>query len=499
MKKQYMFICIILVMGFLFAYLPEPMPVRAASGKLTVRVDDTNVEKGETFTLRVQMSSDVNITVGSFNIIYDSKLFSCRDYAGSIPVHFDPSAPGAKVEEFSYPVKAIQTGTGSFTIENCKMVALINGDIERVPFTTNSLDVRVWAEGSDDASLKSLEVPGRTLTPAFRPGTTSYTVYLPNSVARIDGINAVASQPASAGSRVEMSTIPNPVPVGESKVNIKVFAPNGSSMTYTITFIREAPPMEPTPVQPTPVPPEEIPVIVDGEPYTVERDFAGVTPPEGFEEAPGTYQDEEITIAKGIRKDLTLLYLKDANGFGAFYIYFEGTNTFTRYIGLQTNSVIYTVLHVDDTVKVPDRFSYTDTMELFGETVTVWTQEASGEHSFVLFYGMNWNGESAWYQYDTMEHTVQRYTAPEPTPGDDPAEPSPTPGRQDEDFRQQYERLQAQSRPERENYQSDQSLQVKCIIALAVLCVAGITGIVWLLVRQHRRKKQDTFTLPPLP
>ena len=98
-----------------------------------------------------------------------------------------------------------------------------------------------------------------------------------------------------------------------------------------------------------------------------------------------------------------------------------------------------------------------------------------------------------------MEHTVQRYTAPEPTPGDDPAEPSPTPDRQDEDLRQQYERLQAQSRLEREKYQSDRSLQVKCIIALAVLCAAGITGIVWLLVRQHRRKKQDTFTLPPLP
>ncbi|NHZ41272.1 DUF4347 domain-containing protein [Massilia sp. CCM 8693] len=109
--------------------------------------------------------------------------------------------------------------------------------------TVTSYTVTVTRAASGDANLSALAFSGGTLTPAFAPSTTSYTMGVaaatgaitvtptvnePNATVTVNGV-AVASGNASG---------PIPLNTGSNTVTIVVTAQNSSTKTYTVTVTR---------------------------------------------------------------------------------------------------------------------------------------------------------------------------------------------------------------------------------------------------------------------
>jgi len=404
MKRRYKIFSLIVAVVLLLCSFPYSN-VNAASGTLNISTNKTDVNKGDKVTITISLSADTVIYNGEFNLNYNNSRFSYEGYAGKIYNKYDPNTPEtSKNYTWTYIFTAINTGTGEFSIDGCRMVMESGNDMVEMPISLSATSVNVTTAGSDDASLKSLQVPGHTLTPAFKPSVTAYTVYLPNATTTAS-INAIISQPSG---RTEMSptTIPNPLPVGKTTVKIKSYAPNGSAMTYTVDLIRADVPGVPTP---TPQAPKVIEVSVDGTKYTIARDLTGVALPEGFEVKDFTYKGEVISTGKAATRNLMLMYLTSEGGLGAFYIYDEAADSFTKYIEIKTSNISYTILLAGKDVLIPTGFGYKTTAVLFGQSVTVWKQSEKAIESVFVFYGMNLNGEKNWYQYDSKEGTVQRY------------------------------------------------------------------------------------------
>lgn len=475
MKRRNRVFSLIVAVVLLLCSFPYSS-VRAASGTLNISTNKTDVNIGDKVTIVISLSADAVIYSGEFNFNYNSSIFSYEGYAGKINIKYDPISPEAsKSFSWTYIFTALTTGTGEFNIDGCRMIMESGNNMEIMPISIGKASVRVWAPGSDDASLKSLEIPGRTLSPAFKPGTTSYTVYLPNEATSVS-INAVLSQSGSSDARSEMSTIPNPLPVGNSKVTIKTYAPNGSSMTYTVTFIRADAAAIPTP---TPEPLKAMEVSVDGKTYSLARDFTGVALPQGFEVNPYTYHGEEISIGKGLVRNLILMYLKSEDGSGSFYIYDETADYFTKYIEIKTTSVIYTVLSAGKDVKIPAGYEYKTTAELFGQSITVWKQSDKATESAFVFYGMNWNGEANWYQYDSKECTVQRYIT-------SPGSVSQGAGAEKlQSAQTEIDKLKKDADKVKISHDRDSSIKLTLIIGLAMLCL--FLGFIIVFKLRHKQ------------
>ncbi|WP_164558095.1 DUF4347 domain-containing protein [Massilia atriviolacea] len=109
--------------------------------------------------------------------------------------------------------------------------------------TVTSYTVTVTRAASADANLSALALSGGSLSPAFAPATTSYTMSIaaatasivvtptvnePNATVKVNGV-AVTS--GNASGPIAMNTGPN-------TVSVEVSAQNGSTRTYTVTVTR---------------------------------------------------------------------------------------------------------------------------------------------------------------------------------------------------------------------------------------------------------------------
>jgi len=100
--------------------------------------------------------------------------------------------------------------------------------------TTKSYTVAVTREVSANANLASLTVSSGTLTPAFSPSTTAYTVSVPNTVSTIT-ITGVAED---ANATVSGNVTNAPLNLGSNNFTITVTAPNNTTKNYSVTVSR---------------------------------------------------------------------------------------------------------------------------------------------------------------------------------------------------------------------------------------------------------------------
>ncbi|MDR1239266.1 MAG: Mu-like prophage major head subunit gpT family protein [Treponema sp.] len=88
---------------------------------------------------------------------------------------------------------------------------------------------------SSNASLKALTVNAGTLSPAFNPAVTSYTVNVANGVSAI----TVTGTPAEGGAEVSANNgVSQSLAAGANVIAVTVTAQNGTVKTYTVTVTR---------------------------------------------------------------------------------------------------------------------------------------------------------------------------------------------------------------------------------------------------------------------
>ncbi len=155
--------------------------------------------------------------------------------------------------------------------------------------------------------------------------------------------------------------------------------------------------------------------------YSLAEDFIPVTIPQGFTETMVTYNGAERRFVAN-ENGVTLGYLKDASGAGAFFIYNAENATFVPYIviGISENTSI-ALLDGSSEVGVPEGYQQA-TLTVSNYQLSAW-QDMQHE-GFYLIYAMNvYSGSKQLYCYDTAEGTYQRFIAPQAATDNTESEP----------------------------------------------------------------------------
>lgn len=391
------------IMTFLMVTGLEVNTVKAAGESVVVTTSTTDVIVGQDINVTVTLNCPIGLYAAMFELKYDPAMFTYvggdadgSSYSGSIPVNYlESGVPTSMTWNFTF--KAAQTGTSSFSIVGD---TFIDKNIAGFEPAYQNASVKIWSPGSDDATLSTLQVAGASLSPAFAKWTMQYTAYVGTDVTAVDVV-ATSSQ----GGRTAISGNTTNLVYGNNVITVTSYAPNGKTMTYTITVVRSEPPTEPPTTEPPTEPPKWTEVKIDNAVYHISPDYSREMIPEGFEANIIEYGENEVLAATNNKLKLQLFYLLDGETNGNFYIYDSKEKKFYPFISIDFIENRYIIIDAGKADSIPG-----DTK---AGTITIGEKEIkayinSEESGFAYFYAVNQNGTYSWYCYDTVEKTIQR-------------------------------------------------------------------------------------------
>lgn len=159
-------------------------------------------------------------------------------------------------------------------------------------------------------------------------------------------------------------------------------------------------------------------VEIDGVSYTLASTIPENEIPEGFTESKLDLDGTERTFVANETLSMTLGYLVNAEGKGAFFIYNEEDATFAPFTKVSISTTTYIIWLSDvASVTMPKDYQLIElTVNGFG--YPVW-KKADNENNYIL-YAINNQGASGLYQYDIQEGTYQRFSVVEEAPVEEP-------------------------------------------------------------------------------
>lgn len=245
---------------------------------------------------------------------------------------------------------------------------------------------------SSNNALSSLTVSAGTLTPAFDPAITEYTLSLPSQSDRL----TITANPSDSRATVQGDGDIS-LQDGETSLSVVVTAEDGSAKTYTITVqVAQAPTLF---------------LDYNGQRLGVVKDVSQVTPPAGFAPAePITYSGDTLPIWTDVSGKRTLVYLMDEKTSAqGFYLFSQTTGVQSPYLPILCGSVTY--IYTD----IPKELSSVPgltpaTVKAFGQTLNGWTYNDASLKDFCVLYLMDGAGSYGYYTYDSRAETLQRFS-----------------------------------------------------------------------------------------
>lgn len=337
---------------------------------------------------------------------------------------------------------------------------------------------------SADNSLKSLTISPGTLSPSFKYNTTKYTANVASDVTSI----AVDAQPSNAGATVESVTGNTDLKPGNNTVQIVVKAENGTLATYTITVNRGGAAEDPEEEDPEENPdenPEEEPdvelpatdIVINGIFYEVSKELPDTELPEEFTKGTVTYGGEEVEAYTFPYQNLQLFYLNpitaegEEEQEGGFYFLNAASNEFFPYINITVGSKYVIVLPASYSGGIPENCQ--EAAVTLGTAVMNGCQiietESTGE--FFLVYCADQNGTAGWYQYDTLDMSLQRYHSVQYVP----EEKEEVPEIDTSVYTKAYDELE-------EKYEKEKKTFRIVTVALSALLAASVVAIILILI-----------------
>ncbi len=245
---------------------------------------------------------------------------------------------------------------------------------------------------SGNNALSALTVSAGTLTPAFDPAVTEYTLSLPQGTEKLTLTATPSDSNATVQGDGELT-----LQEGENTLSLVVTAENGDTKTYTVTAkVAQAPTLF---------------LDYNGQRLGVVKDVSQVTPPAGFAPAePITYSGDTLPIWTDVSGKRTLVYLMDEKTSAqGFYLFSQATGVQSPYLPILCGSVTY--IYTD----IPKEFSSVPgltpaTVKAFGQTLNGWTYNDASLKDFCVLYLMDDAGSYGYYTYDSREETLQRFS-----------------------------------------------------------------------------------------
>lgn len=373
-----------------------------AAASVNAKVTSHTVKIGDTVTVTVTLSSNSEMGGADIWVSYDQQvleLVTGGDVAGGGGRAHWVTSDTKKSVSFTLEFKTLKVGKSTITIDtNASMISDMEEDRMTINATAGSVTVNAPVSYSADNTLKSLSVSPGALTPAFASSIYDYTV----SVGQNDTKITVSAAPNHSNAKVSITGNTDLKP-GSNTVTIMVTAENGERRNYTIKVNK------PVPETTAPEPVVNENAAVGGANYEIIEDYSSRPLPENFAPTEVDYNGHKVTAGKHSGNGITIMYLQavDDNGKSGFYVYDTVSKTFSPYIELGASHLNYVVLLISDSMEKPDGYKMVD-MIINDMSVKVLK---NGNDDFYLFYGINSEGSTGWYSYDTKENTVQRYLA----------------------------------------------------------------------------------------
>lgn len=237
---------LVLCLSFIFV-LGSKLDFYAASASLT---GPSTVRAGDTITLSLNVSDSGKYGLeGTLN--YDSSVVSLSSMScnvsgwkvennGNAIIVYDdalsnPLGGGTSVLTLVFKVNS---GVATGTAVNISVSGIVTTDgSAESNIGTASYSVAVAAPLSGNANLSSLSVSEGTLSPAFKAGTTSY------SIGEVDySVSKLNITYKTEDSKAKVSINGNNLAVGANTVSVVVKAENGATKTYKISVTRKQDP-----------------------------------------------------------------------------------------------------------------------------------------------------------------------------------------------------------------------------------------------------------------
>ncbi len=435
-----------LVIMFVVAGTPET--AEAASGSISMSVSASSVNIGDKITVTLTGSADaealiqISVSCSSGAIKYVGQgnasaiLEPTAGESKSATLEYEAVSPGTVTVTASvvqaYDVmtqEAISIGSASQTITVNNAASNDGGNAgggnssdSGSTGSSNSGDStdNTTTTKSADNSLKSLTISPGTLSPKFKYSTTNYTATVGADVTSV----AVDAQVSNSKATVESVTGNNNLQMGENTIKIVVKAENGTIATYKIVVTRSGAAEEPQEPEDTP---EETPqeivdtgIQINGKAYKVSAKLPEDELPEEFAKTTMMYGEQEVEAYAFPYADLKLLCLtaitedweaESEENQGKFFFYNGAANEFFPYINVTVGQKYVLMLPNSFADVIPE--GYQETTVAIGELSVNGYQippaegDATGE--FYLVYCVDQTGVAGWYQYDSIDMSLQRF------------------------------------------------------------------------------------------
>ena len=244
---------------------------------------------------------------------------------------------------------------------------------------------------SGNNALSALTVSAGTLTPAFDPAVTEYTLSLPQGTEKLTLTATPSDSNATVQGDGELT-----LQAGENTLSLVVTAENGDTKTYTVTAkVAQAPTLF---------------LSFSGAKLGVVKDVEGVTPPTGFTAAePVSQGGDTLPLWVDANGKHTLVYLVDEKGVAGFYLYSRTEGVLSPYLPLAYGGATYVYTGIpSEKAAVPGLKSAT--VEAFSQTLSGWRYEDAALSDFLVLYLMDDGGQYGYYTYDSKNATLQRFS-----------------------------------------------------------------------------------------
>lgn len=244
---------------------------------------------------------------------------------------------------------------------------------------------------SGNNALSALTVSAGTLTPAFDPAVTEYTLSLPQGTEKLTLTATPSDSNATVQGDGELT-----LQEGENTLPLVVTAENGDTKTYTVTAkVAQAPTLF---------------LSFSGAKLGVVKDVEGVTPPTGFTAAePVSQGGDTLPLWVDASGKHTLVYLVDEKGVAGFYLYSRTEGVLSPYLPLVCGGATYIYTGIpSEKASVPGLKAAT--VEAFSQTLSGWRYEDAALSDFLVLYLMDDGGQYGYYTYDSKNATLQRFS-----------------------------------------------------------------------------------------
>lgn len=518
--------------------------VQAASGKTSVSVSKDSVNIGDTVTVTVKASGPAGEKANAtMTLSYDSgvlQFVSCNTTYGG-----GGNSVIATGESYTVTLKAVGAGKSALSVSgNDGVIFDTNEEMDSMSGSSASVTVNnaagtgaasggnagtAGASGgnsgtqvaagnaaaggtaagsntgtagagaeepkSADNSLKSLTISPGTLSPEFYYKTTTYSAAVGSDVNSI----AVSAVAANEKAVVESVTGNDNLKAGSNAIKIVVKAENGVTATYTINVTKQASAPEEPKTSEKEEEPEEEPdpaetaselVAVDGVSYRITEEFPQEDIPSDFAENEISYHGNTYKGVSFNKGSLHMLWMvqADTEASGSFFIYDEARDWVYPFVKLGGGERYVIALQPPADAAMPENYVQTavpvDGTGNFTAYQKTAEEGAENMSDFYLFYAINHEGTTGWYQYDALEGTYQRLSAPVLDAGEEEA---------DADTGSDMEYLQEEYTALSEQYKQEKVFARNTIAVLVFVIAVLVIVIINLLLHEFRKKNDDIY------